>query len=92
MQTNFYGGLTAALTMLFTAAIIIALVRFGMLNGLRQIAAARKWSAKTRGQVTGYATSVPEFVCLVAAGLSGVWDAGLWNIASSNMINSVLTP
>ena len=48
------------------------------------------WSAKTRGQVTGYATSVPEFVCLVAAGLAGVWTAGLWNIASSNIINAVL--
>jgi Ca2+/Na+ antiporter len=80
----------AALTMVFTAALIIALVRYGMLNGLRQIASARKWSAKTRGQVTGYATSVPEFVVLLAAGFSGVWDAGLWNIASSNMINSGL--
>ncbi len=90
MQSILSGGLLAALTMLFTAALIIALVRYGMLNGLRQIAAARKWSAKTRGQVTGYATSVPEFVCLVAAGLSGVWDAGLWNIASSNMINTGL--
>jgi Ca2+/Na+ antiporter len=90
MQPILSGGLFAALTMLTTAALIIALVRYGMLNGLGQIAAARKWSAKTRGQVTGYATSVPEFVCLVAAGLSGVWDAGLWNIASSNMINGVL--
>lgn len=90
MQSMFSGGFIAALTMLFTAMLIIVLVRYGMLNGLRQIAAARNWSAKTRGQVTGYATSVPEFVCLVAAGLSGVWDAGLWNIASSNMINGIL--
>ncbi len=90
MQPILSGGLVAALTMVFTAALIIALVRYGMLNGLRQIASAQKWSAKTRGQVTGYATSVPEFVCLLAAGLSGVWDAGLWNIASSNMINTGL--
>jgi len=33
---------------------------------------------------------VPEFVCLVATGLAGVWEAGLWNIASSNIINAVL--
>ena len=29
-------------------------------------------------------------MCLVAAGLAGVWEAGLWNIASSNIINFIL--
>ena len=33
---------------------------------------------------------MPELVCLVAAGLAGVWEAGLWNIASSNIINAGL--
>jgi len=48
------------------------------------------WSAKARGQVTGYATSVPELIGLVAAGMAGVWEAGFWNVASSKIINSVL--
>ena len=60
------------------------------MRGIDDIAAGMKWSPKTRGQVTGYATSVPEFVCLVSAGLAGVWQAGLWNIASSNIINVIL--
>ncbi|MFT4626709.1 MAG: Ca2+/Na+ antiporter [Myxococcota bacterium] len=80
----------AILTMIVTAALIILAVKYGLLRGIDHIAGALTWSAKTRGQVTGFATSVPELVCLVAAGLAGVWEAGLWNIASSNIINGVL--
>jgi Ca2+/Na+ antiporter len=76
--------------MIASAAAIILLVKLGLLRAIDNIANAMKWSAKTRGQITGYATSVPEFVCLVSAGLAGVWEAGLWNIASSNIINSGL--
>lgn len=77
----------SALIMIVSAAAIILFVKFGLLRGIDNIANAMNWSAKARGQVTGYATSVPEFVCLVSAGLAGVWEAGLWNIASSNIIN-----
>jgi Ca2+/Na+ antiporter len=78
------------LIMIASAAAIIFFVKFGLLHGIDQIANAMSWTAKARGQVTGYATSVPELVCLVSAGLAGVWEAGLWNIASSNIINSGL--
>ncbi len=80
----------ALLIMLVSAAAIILLVRFGLLRGIDNIAGAMSWSAKVRGQATGFATSVPELVVLVAVGLSGVWEAGLWNIASSNIINTGL--
>lgn len=80
----------STLTMILSAAAIIVSVKYGLLKGIDHIASAMNWSAKARGQLTGYATSVPEFVCLVAAGLAGVWEAGLWNIASSNIINAVL--
>lgn len=73
--------------MIASAATIILLVKFGLLRGIDHIANAMDWSAKARGQLTGYATSVPELVCLVSAGIAGVWTAGLWNIASSNIIN-----
>ena len=76
--------------MLLSAAAIILCVKLGLLRAIDQIANALNWRPKVRGQVTGYATSVPELVCLVSAGLAGVWEAGLWNIASSNIINSVL--
>ncbi len=73
----------AILTMLLTAALIILAVKYGLLRGIDHIAGALNLSAKARGQITGFATSVPEL-------LAGVWDAGLWNIASSNIINGVL--
>ena len=76
--------------MLLSAASIIGLVRFGLLAGLDQLAGALRWDAKLRGQATGYATSAPELVTLTAAGLAGVWEAGLWNIAASNLINGAL--
>lgn len=78
------------LIMVASAVAIILLVKFGLLRAIDNIANAGRWSAKARGQVTGYATSIPELVCLVSAGLAGVWEAGLWNIASSNMINAGL--
>ena len=80
----------SALVMIVSAAAIIALVKYGLLRGIDLVAGALSWGEKARGQVTGYATSVPELVCLVAAGLAGVWEAGLWNIASSNIINAML--
>lgn len=80
----------SVLIMIASAVAIILLVRFGLLRAIDNIANARNWSSKARGQATGYATSIPELVCLVSAGLAGVWQAGLWNIASSNMINAGL--
>jgi Ca2+/Na+ antiporter len=78
------------LVMLLSVVAIIGLVRFGLLAGLGQLAGALGWGAKLRGQATGYATSAPELVTLVAAGLAGVWEVGLWNIAASNLINIAL--
>lgn len=76
--------------MIVSALAIIFCVKYGLLRGIDLIADALRWSPKMRGQITGYATSIPEFVCLVSAGLAGVWQAGLWNIASSNIINLTL--
>ena len=76
--------------MLASAIAIILLVKYGLVPGIDRLSAALGWSLKARGKATGYATSVPELVTLVAAGLSGVWEVGLWNIASSNLINVTL--
>lgn len=80
----------SVLVMVLSAGAIILCVRYGLVNAIDQLAGALGWTAKARGQATGYATSSPEFVALVAAGLSGVWEAGLWNIAASNLINAGL--
>ena len=76
--------------LVFSAAVIVVSVRFLLIPGIGKVGAALKFSAKVRGQVIGYATSVPEFTVLVAGALNGVFRAGMWNIASSNVINLVL--
>ena len=73
-----------------SAAAIVGAVRFLLIPGIGRIGAALKFSAKVRGQMIGYATSVPELTVLVAGALAGVFDAGLWNIAASNIINWAL--
>lgn len=75
---------------MLSAAVIVGSVRFLLMPGIVRIGAALKFSAKVRGQVIGYATSVPEFTVLVAGALAGVFKAGMWNIAASNVINCVL--
>lgn len=76
--------------LVLSAAAIVASVRLLLIPGIGKIGAALKFSPKTRGQVIGYATSVPEFTVLVAGALNGVFNAGLWNIAASNIINWAL--
>jgi Ca2+/Na+ antiporter len=78
------------LILMLSGAVTVAVVRFVMMPGIRGLSLALKFSTKATGQVIGYATSVPELTVLVAAALAGVFDAGFWNIASSNIINSLL--
>ncbi len=78
----------SALTL--SAAAIVGAVQYLLIPGIGRIGVALKFSAKVRGQMIGYATSVPELTVLVAGALAGVFNAGLWNIAASNLINWVL--
>jgi Ca2+/Na+ antiporter len=68
----------------------VAAVRLLVINGIEIVCSKLKFSAKAKGQIIGYATSMPELVAVVASAIAGVFDAGLWNVASSNIINWVL--
>ncbi len=76
--------------LVLSAATIVASVRYLLVPGIGRVGAVLKFSAKLRGQIIGYATSVPEFTVLMAGAFNGVFNAGMWNIASSNIINLVL--
>ena len=80
----------SAIYMVLSAAAIIFFVKAGLLRGIDHIANALKWSPKVRGQVTGYATSVPELVCLLAAGLvvsdSSLLPAAGWVASDSSLL------
>jgi Ca2+/Na+ antiporter len=75
------------LVLSLSAAAIVAAVRYLLVPGIGQVCAALKFSIKTRGQIIGYATSIPELTMVVAGAVAGVFDAGMWNIAASNIVN-----
>lgn len=68
----------------------IILTRFLLIDGIMMVASAWDIPKKIRGQVLGYATSVPELVGTVGTASKGLLGAGLWNIYASNIINLVL--
>ncbi|MEM7391310.1 MAG: hypothetical protein AAF492_03095 [Verrucomicrobiota bacterium] len=76
--------------LLVLAALIVTAVRFLLVPGIEKLSLALNLGSKTRGKILGYATSTPELVIVIAAAAAGVFDAGFWNIASSNIINWVL--
>ncbi len=73
-----------------SAFITVFAVRFLIIYGINILSSALRFSSKTKGQIIGYATSVPELVVVISSALAGVFNAGFWNIASSNIINFVL--
>ncbi len=79
--------ITDLIILSLSAAAIVASVRYLMIPGIGQVSAALNFSIKTRGQIIGYATSIPELTMVVAGAVAGVFDAGMWNIAASNIIN-----
>ena len=79
--------ITDVLVLSLSAAAIVVAVRYLLVPGIGQVCAALGFSIKTRGQIIGYATSVPELTMVVAGAVAGVFDAGMWNIAASNIVN-----
>lgn len=75
--------------MIALGAAVVMLTRV-VVRGIEIYAAAGGMSAKSKGQFLGYATSLPELVGTVGTAGNGLLGAGLWNIASSNIINLVL--
>ena len=68
----------------------ILTVKYCMLNGLKNLSLYFSMEDKTKGQIIGYITSLPELVIMMATAAYGIIDAGFWNIASSNIINTFL--
>ncbi len=83
MITNF-------IILIGSGTVVIGAVKYLLMPGIVNIGISLNVSCKARGQMTGLATSIPEFTVLVAGVFAGVFDAGLWNIASSNIINWLL--
>lgn len=68
-------------------AATVLTVRLLIVPGIDGLSVNLRFGPKLRGQILGYATSLPELVVVISSAIAGVFDAGFWNITSSNIIN-----
>jgi Ca2+/Na+ antiporter len=78
------------LGLMIALGVAVVLITRVVVRGIELVAASGAMSAKAKGQFLGYATSLPELVGTVGTAGNGLLAAGLWNVASSNVINWVL--
>ncbi|MHC4886091.1 MAG: hypothetical protein ACYTGH_13520 [Planctomycetota bacterium] len=78
---------TQLLILAACAVVTVVAVRFLVMRGIDAVCEVLGLSSKAKGQILGYATSLPELVVVSSSAYMGVFDAGFWNIASSNIIN-----
>ena len=70
--------------------LVVVITRYLLTRGVEWLADNAKLNPKTKGKILGFSTSIPELVATTSTAAMGLLGAGLWNIASSNIINSVL--
>lgn len=70
--------------------LVVLITRYVLTTGVIWLADNTEMSPKLKGKILGFATSVPELVATVSTAAMGLLGAGLWNIASSNIINCFL--
>lgn len=56
---------------------------------LRKVGELLELKPQTIGNISGIATSIPEFLTVTFSSISGMADAGIFNILSSNIINCI---
>ena len=69
---------------------VIIVTKYALIQGILWVSSHWRVPRKVQGQILGYATSAPELVGTLATASKGLLGAGLWNVASSNIINVVL--
>ena len=68
---------------------IVIISKYMLVPVLRKISIALKLSPKARGNIAGFATSVPEFLTVSFSAASGLIGTSVYNILSSNIINLI---
>ena len=72
------------------AFFIVLISKYILVPTLRRLAESISLKAKTIGDITGAATSVPELLTIMTSSLRGLQLASIYNILSSNIINLIL--
>ena len=73
---------------LYTGLIVI-ISKYILVKTLRNLAENLRLKAKTVGNLAGVATSVPELLTICASSYSGLLNASIYNVLSSNIINLI---
>ena len=71
------------------SGLIVLISKYILVTTLRKLAEALNLKPKTVGDVSGYATSVPELLTITTSSLRGLTGASVYNILSSNVINLI---
>lgn len=82
--------LVEVIKFLLFAFLIVLISKYILVSTLRRLAESINLKAKTVGNITGAATSVPELLTITTSSLRGLQLASIYNILSSNIINLVL--
>lgn len=67
--------------------LIIVISKYFLVKIVRKLAVSLNLKSNTVGEVTGFSTSVPEFLTIITSSLRGLIGTGIYNILSSNIIN-----
>lgn len=69
--------------------LIVIISKYILVKTLRNLAENLNLKSKTVGNIAGMATSVPELLTICASSYSGLVNASVYNVLSSNIINLV---
>lgn len=81
--------LVETLKFILLSSLIVIISKYILVKILRKLSEALNLSAKTVGNVTGVATSVPELLTVTFSAFAGLSATSIYNIISSNVINLV---
>ena len=69
--------------------LIVIISKYALVPLLRKLALTLNLSAKSIGNISGIATSFPEFLTVCFSGAAGLVNTSIFNIISSNVINFI---
>jgi len=74
---------------LFYSLLLVIIAKYFLVVLIRKLAMTLNLKAKTIGNITGIATSVPELLSVCFSSFSGLISASWYNVLSSNIINFI---
>lgn len=74
---------------LFYSLLIVAISKYVLVKILRKFAESLSLKPKVVGNIAGISTSVPELLTVSLSSITGLIDASIYNVISSNVINFI---